>query len=236
MNKKQLILIKVRQIFRVIKYIVLGFFSLVLFYFIVAFVLSRFSIQGVDEENSTIEIFIVNTGVHTDFFFPKRNSVVNWDTLFPILNTKEKDTSLNYVAIGWGDRNFFLNTPTWDDLTLSTALKASFGLGPAALHVNYHEDVPSNFEIKRIFLSKNQYRKLVDYTLKNAVTDGKKPVLIAPPYPEIMQSNDAYYESFGSYGLFYTCNTFVNQGLIACGKRGALWTPFSGGIFDQYED
>ncbi|MFM7331368.1 MAG: DUF2459 domain-containing protein, partial [Brachymonas sp.] len=54
--------------------------------------------------------------------------------------------------MGWGDRNFFLNTPTWDDLTLSTALNATFGLGSAALHINYYKEVPTNFEYKRIFI------------------------------------------------------------------------------------
>lgn len=236
MKKKQLVIKRTRQSFRVLKYIILGFISLILLYLIVSFILSRFSISGEDEENSTIEIYIVNTGVHTDFVLPKKNTIVNWDTIFPHENTKDKDTTLNFVAVGWGDRNFFLNTPTWDDLTLSTALNATFGLGSAALHINYYKEVPTNFEYKRIFISANQYRKLVDFILNNAVMEKNKPKVITPPHPEILQSNDAYYESPGSYGLFYTCNTFINQGLIASGKRAALWTPFAGGIFDQYEE
>jgi hypothetical protein len=98
---------KVRQAFRLLKYLFLGFVGIVLFYLIVAFVLSRFSIEGIEEENSTIEIAIVNTGVHTDFVLPKKNLVVNWDTLFPIENTLKKDTSLNFIAIGWVIETFF---------------------------------------------------------------------------------------------------------------------------------
>jgi uncharacterized protein (TIGR02117 family) len=227
---------KVRQAFRLLKYLFLGFVGIVLFYLIVAFVLSRFSIEGIEEENSTIEIAIVNTGVHTDFVLPKKNLVVNWDTLFPIENTLKKDTSLNFIAIGWGDRNFFLNTPTWDDLTVNTAVNAALGLGEAALHINYHQEIPTSHEHKRIYISENQYRKLVNYILENTVLQGNKPKKITPPIPSILQSNDTYYEAPGSYGLFYTCNTFVNQGLIASGKRAALWTPFAGGIFDHYEE
>jgi len=227
---------RTRQTARVIKYILLSFIGLVLLYLIAAFVLSRFSIEGINEANSPIEIVIVNSGVHTDFILPKNNSVVNWDTIFPIKNTLKKDSTLQYVSIGWGDRNFFLNTPTWDDLTFNTAINAALGLGEAALHVNYCSGIPINNEYKIIYVSEKQYKNLVIFILENAILENNKPRQIIPHMPETIQSNDAYYESPGSYGLFYTCNSFVNEGLIATGKRAALWTPFAGGIFDHYEE
>ena len=236
MVQKQLIKKRSKQSFRIVKYLVVGFFSLIIFYLILAFILSQFSLSGEDEKNSNIEIYIVNTGVHTDFILPKKNKLINWDTIYPIINTLVKDTSLSFIAIGWGDRNFFLNTPTWDDLTMSTALKATFGLGNAALHINYYEQVPTHFKYQKIMLSENQYYKLINYILENTTMKNNRPIQIVPAFPEILQNNDAYYESPGSYGLFYTCNTFINQGLIASGKRAALWTPFAGGIFHHYEE
>ncbi|HXU27639.1 MAG TPA: DUF2459 domain-containing protein, partial [Bacteroidia bacterium] len=46
--------------------------------------------------------------------------------------------------------------------------------------------------------------------------------------------NDSFYEAVGVYGLFYTCNTWANNGLKYCGQKACLWTPFEKGIFYQY--
>ena len=45
-----------------------------------------------------------------------------------------------YVAFGWGDRGFYLETPTWDDLKYSTVLKALFWHSPAVMHVSFYKN------------------------------------------------------------------------------------------------
>ena len=45
------------------------------------------------------------------------------------------------ISIGWGDKGFYLDTPTWAELKLSTALIAGFGLGNAALHITYYDEI-----------------------------------------------------------------------------------------------
>ena len=48
-------------------------------------------------------------------------------------------------------------------------------------------------------------------------------------------NDDAFYEANGTYNLFKTCNTWANNGLKACEKKAALWTPFESGIFYHYK-
>jgi len=80
------------------------------------------------------------------------------------LDTSTINTDLyKYIAIGWGDKGFYLNTPTWDDLTVSTALKAAFGISGTAIHATYHREMIENELCKKISISKEQYRRLIAY-------------------------------------------------------------------------
>jgi hypothetical protein len=46
--------------------------------------------------------------------------------------------------------------------------------------------------------------------------------------------NDSFYEAKGAYTLFYTCNTWANNGLKAINQKAALWTATDRGIFQHY--
>ena len=52
-------------------------------------------------------------------------------------NTKSKDSTAEYLAFGWGDKGFYLDTPEWSDLKASTAFKAAFALGNSAMHTTF---------------------------------------------------------------------------------------------------
>ena len=42
-----------------------------------------------------------------------------------------------YVAFGWGDRAFYLETPQWRDMKVATAFKAVAGLGDTVIHATF---------------------------------------------------------------------------------------------------
>ena len=221
---------------RILKYILAGFLALVLQYLIVSFMLSRIGISEEDDQSKDVTIHIVRTGVHTDFVLPIQNKIIDWDSIFPTAHTRSKDSTNTIISIGWGDKDFFLNTPDWEDLTFNTAINATFGLGQSALHIIHKKTISEDSESAKILLSYLQYQHLCSYILENTEMRDNKPILITPSNPSVLRDNDAYYESIGSYGMFYTCNTFINDGLSAAGKRNALWTPFAGGIFNHYEN
>ena len=54
----------------------------------------------------------------------------------------------DHVAIGYGNREFYLNTPTWDDLSFGTAARALVGSGTTLLHIE-HVDRPRPEEGQR---------------------------------------------------------------------------------------
>jgi uncharacterized protein (TIGR02117 family) len=204
-------------------------------YGIVAFFASRITVEGKNEKGKKVQIYLMQSGVHTDFLVPVKNDEIDWTEIFPRENTKLNDTSTSYLAIGWGDKNFYMNTPEWSDLTFKTAIFCMTGLGTAAIHSTYYYDIPKNKPTVQLLLTKKQYSKLIKYVKNTLVlTEKKHSIFIKPTNKKVVSDNDAYYEAHMRYSLFHTCNTWINNGLKSCEKKACLWTPTSGGIFYQY--
>ena len=212
------------------------FFAYLLLYFLIHFVLSRISVsQTSAQSDPKIEVLIMKSGVHTDFILPIKHALRTWKEVFPVENTRDKDTNVHFVSIGWGDKNFYLSTPTWFDLTPKTALSAAFGRGSSAIHAFYYYDIPEDRVTERLYLSQQQYKQLIQYIDSHLCKDRKGNLqLLIASLPEVMYNNDAYYAANGTYNLTFTCNTWVNEGLKSCGQKACLWTAFGEGIFYQY--
>ncbi|SHF17345.1 conserved hypothetical protein [Chryseobacterium takakiae] len=187
-----------------------------------------------DGEKKEIPIYIYTNGVHTDIVMPVQNDLHDWSAELPFTNTKSKKTDFKYVGIGWGDKGFYLDTPTWADLKFSTAFKAAFWLSESAMHCTFYREMKEGDDCKMIMISKNQYKELVKFV------DGKfdknqdgKNILI--PTNAVYGDNDAFYDAQGRYSFLDTCNTWANNALKAAGQKAALWTPTDYGIFLHYK-
>ena len=134
-NKKKGI---VRKIMKSLFWCLAGFIGFLGTYFMLYLLLSYFSVDKVPVKQATITIYLMRSGSHTDIILPKCNDLVDWNKYFPIENTKSKDTTVKLLALGWGDKDFYLNTPTWGDLTVKTFLNASLGLGSSSIHATYY--------------------------------------------------------------------------------------------------
>jgi len=221
-----------------LKYIlftIIGIVSFIIVYIGCAYFLSRIQ---VDEEGNTkdeVEIFIKTNGVHTDIVFPVRNSQINWNKEIKYSNTKSADTTAQYLAMGWGDKGFYLETPTWADLKASVAFNAAFGLSSTAIHTTFHQKIVENDSCVRILISKEQYSRLIKY-VKDSFKKDKDGHFINIKTNANYTNSDAFYEANGSYSMFHTCNTWANNGLKTCGQKACFWTPFDTGIFLKYKN
>ncbi len=187
-----------------------------------------------DGEKKEIPIYIYTNGVHTDIVMPIKNELHDWSSEIPFNNTKSKKSDYRYVGIGWGDKGFYLDTPTWADLKFSTAFKAAFWLSESAMHCTYYREMREGEDCKMIMISKNQYLQLVKFVDNkfDKDPDGKN-ILI--PTKAVYGDNDAFYDAKGRYSFLDTCNTWANNALKAAGQKAALWTPTDYGIFLHYQ-
>lgn len=180
-----------------------------------------------------VAVFVQSNGVHTDIIMPVESEQINWNELLPYSDFVNVNSCYKYVGIGWGDKGFFIYTPTWDDLTVSTACKAAFGLGSTAMHVKYKYNQPKLDEMcKRVVVTKEQYQKLIDFILSSFQFKNAKPILIDH---DGYTQQDRFYEANGTYSMFYTCNVWTGKALKATGVKIGIWTPFQSGIVGQME-
>jgi uncharacterized protein (TIGR02117 family) len=154
--------------------------------------------------------------------------------LFPYENNKVYDTTFHWIGIGMGDKRFFLTTPSFNDLTLSTAFRGAFGLSGAAIHAYYHYEIPIDRPTIKLKITENQYRRLCRYIKRTIRFKNNKPVLLESTVEGTTFDYDRYYDAKGAYSVLNTCNSWVNEGLKSSGQRGCYWTAFAGGIFYQY--
>jgi len=221
----------VKEILKKVIKVISGFCILILLYLLVTFVLSRIPIAEEQDVKDEVTIYIKNNGVHTDIVVPTVNEQIDWSKTFLPSNTKSLRAPLPYLAIGWGDKGFYLETPTWADLKFSVAVKAAFGLSESAIHTTYYPRMVESDDCKRILISKEQYVRLAEYIQETIERnpDGSAMHIAANYGP-----TDAFYEAEGKYSVFKTCNSWANKGLKECGQKACLWTAFEGPIFLRY--
>ncbi len=178
------------------------------------------------------EIYIRSNGVHTDIIMPVKNELVNWLDLVDPAHTRAGYMELEYVGFGWGDLEFYENTPEWKDLAPGVAFKALFLDSPAAMHVKFKHYVIQDEHTIPIKVTSEQYLALADYITQSFALDenGAAQNIRGLNY----EMTDTFYHAKGSLNMLNTCNTWTNRGLKEAGLRASLWTPFTEGIFYSY--
>jgi uncharacterized protein (TIGR02117 family) len=223
-----------RQIFRILVKSLAYFALFILVYFLFAYGLSSIPVNSnfKQSENDGVEVYILTNGVHADIVVPVRNQYMDWSTFVNQSDTKAGGTDAKNIAFGWGDKGFYLNTPTWPDLKFSTAFKALFYLSSSAMHVTFYSDLKESASCRKISITNESYINLTKYIV-NSFDLNEEASCIQIRYASY-SDNDAFYEAKGKYSLFYTCNTWTNCGLKAAGMKACVWTPFQDAIFDKY--
>ena len=222
-----------KTIKKLLKYLAIFILSLVTYLLIVT-LLSFVSVnKDVSENQEEIPIYILTNGVHTDIVLPIKNEHHDWSNQLKFEHTKSKDTMYQYVALGWGDKGFYLETPTWADLKASTAIKAASGLSTSAMHVTFYKHLKENQSCKKLQISIENYKKLIAFI--NESFQIKSGEFLKIETDAVYGKHDVFYEAKGSYSLFYTCNSWANQALKAANQKAALWTISDSGIFRHYE-
>ncbi|WP_037374168.1 TIGR02117 family protein [Salinimicrobium xinjiangense] len=210
----------------------LAFLLLMLLYFVAAVVGSVIPVNTEQPEDGEVTIYLRTNGVHTDFIFPIQNEIMDWEELLSPQHTLSKRENYQYISFGWGDLEFYQNTPQWSDLTFPTAMKAVFLPTPSAMHVEFEGPPRFTQPVIAVEITEEQYRDLIKYVSESFEKDSGGNVL---PVEDLhYNQNDAFFHAKRSLHSFYTCNTWVNNGLKNADLKACLWTPFDEGIFFQY--
>lgn len=170
-------------------------------------------------------VYVCASIAHADVILPLHDPLQNWETLFPDVAPARLPQGV-MLAIGWGDLNFFRDTPTWADVRFSTAARAVFGRGTVALRVVAVNPPKGTPDCLRLKIDRQGRQALIDHVRASLVlgADGK------PQRQAGGEGFEAYYLAQGRYGPFNTCNQWASQGLGAAGLPHAWFSPFSFGV------
>lgn len=186
------------------------------------------------DDPKVIEAYILTNGVHTDIVVPTQSEFIDWSTKIPFSNTTGKKTGYKFTSFGWGDKGFYLDTPTWADLKASTAIKAAFWMSQSAMHVTFYNNMKEGDDCEKIMLTAKQYQDLIQFIDAKFDKDANGNYQVINT-DAVYSNNDAFYDATGSYSFLYTCNTWTNNALKVAGQKAALWTPTDFGILRHYK-
>ena len=210
-----------KHILKLAKRILFFFFSFVILYLFTAWICSNIATTPKEFDlNKNKIIYATSNGVHTDLIIPIESihkSIIKNLQLKP--NTK-------YVAFGWGDKGFYLDTPTWGDLTFSTAFNAVFLKSDTAMHITEYPEISKqwikvNVCTPQIEILNTSFSSTFQIGVNNTFLRIKG---------HSYGNNDAFYEANGKYSCLKTCNTWTNQVLKKAEIKTSIWTPFDSGI------
>lgn len=168
-------------------------------------------------------IYLTTSGVHLDIILKKKQL----DTIFQRALALEEE--VEYVAFGWGDRAFYLNTPTWADFKVSTFLKALFISTPSLMHVTEYKAKTN--EMMEVKVCPTQLNSLITHINKGFSRDSEGEIMKIGTQGYTKQ--DDFYEGDGIYSCFKTCNEWVNMGFKEASIKTAIWSPFDKGVLMQ---
>ena len=175
-----------------------------------------------------ITVFVSSNPVHADVILPLTTDVIDWRKDFPPSCFRGDTSAATHVAIGWGERGFFLKTPTWADLKLSTAANALLWPSDTCIHVTMKSNVRTNSNVRSVSLTSEQYGQLVTF-IRSSLAE--KEGLIRQIPSAAYNQNDAFFEAVGSYHCCNTCNSWVGNALDAADVRVGLATPLPKTVF-----
>jgi uncharacterized protein (TIGR02117 family) len=154
------------------------------------------------EPESGVTIFVQTNGVHTGIVLPAGPH--------------------RWRAYGWGERDFYLKTPRWQDMKPIRVIAALAGSNATLLHVDDLDD----------FLADENWRPLRIRPAELARLRGFISATLAD-HPDRLPGygpRDAFFTARGHYSAFNTCNAWTGAALRHAGIRTALWTPFESDV------
>lgn len=170
-----------------------------------------------------VQIMIETNGVHTAIVMPAVSAQKDWRADFPADDVLAPNRPYTHVSVSWGEREVFLNTPTWWDLSLPTVFGAATG-GEGLLHVSHYIRPAPSPDHRQLTISHAEYARLIAIIEREILPASERTVYRG------YSDYDVFYDAPGTYHLGNTCNQWVSNTLAAAGIKTGWWTPMAGGV------
>jgi|SRR5688572_11191052 len=174
------------------------------------------------EPGDGVLVYACDNGVHTDLIVPVAAGGTNWRALFGQAAFIAPIAAYDHIGLGWGSRDFYINTPTWADLDIATALKSVLW-DETVLHVEYRPRPVAAENCRPWRADPASYEQITGFIRETLRLSGGLPVQASPGYG----ARDAFFVANGQYTILETCNQWTGRALRLARAPVAPWTPFS---------
>jgi uncharacterized protein (TIGR02117 family) len=182
-----------------------------------------------DEPSRTRRILLLAGPIHTDLALPADADVLEAFAFLEGTGLPYRDPAVRWLALGWGGREFYVHTPTWDQLQ---ALPAFWGLtlDDSAMHVQLVGAIDTPHpSVLALDLRPEQF----DAVLKASLAGFRRNEDGRPIHMPGISHNayDAFYEAEGRFTALLGCNTWASAAIRAGGLRTGWWNPLPQSLF-----
>ena len=213
-----------QRLLRAVSRILLALLLIPAFYAIAALVGGLLPANGDWREPATgVTLYVETNGVHTGLLLPVNAAGIDWRGFVKPEHLADPRYAGSYLWIGWGDRHFYLETPTWADVRPGTLVRAAFGSGDTLMHVDHVVAPRPGPEVRPLRLSPAQYQRLAALVRAQFAVGPDGAPRPIPGYGPA----DVFYEAHGHYDAIHTCNAWTGSMLRRAGVRVGRWTPLS---------
>ena len=190
-------------------------------YLAAAFIFSALTVSAKPHDCAKLQpIYIQHSAIHANLAVPTSSLSKQFheDIKLPVRS--------DFIVVGVGDRDVYLNSPNLGDIKLGQALKAVFWPTKRVLHAAPYDDVGTDWI--RVNLCPEQLAAIEAYMVSSISRreDGLSQIVEGATY----WGADRFYEADGHYSAFNSCNNWVNGAMKAAGLKAPVWSPFSQGI------
>ena len=168
-------------------------------------------------------ILLLENPIHTDIAFPVDETSRKAFAFLAAEGLDPVAVGAKWIVVGWGGRAFYLNTPTWADLSAGPVFKA-LTVDAGVMHVALAGTIdPADPAVRAIRLSQTEYERLIEAVLASFTRDkAGEPMLIeGGGYGDF----DRFYEGEGWFNVLVGCNLWTARMLRVAGLKTGIWTP-----------
>lgn len=176
------------------------------------------------EQSCDAKLCVAKIGFHSNIIVPAQNEFFDWRQY---LNLSDIDSwHYKYLSFGWGDRDFYMQSPTQLKQILTLGFQAFFFSHASVIRVQLYQTLPRNMEIKCVEISKSNYLNLVQF-IKNSFRLNNYGV-IKLGYSNNINVN--FYAAKGRYSILRNSNNWTAKGLRTANVNTPMWATLSDAI------
>jgi len=210
-----------KKLLRYIRKAVGAFMCAVAVFLVCAIALSILSVPAKPGEcDAKTSIYLQHSPIHVDLVFRAEDLSERTRKLVSLPSDPD------FLIFGLGDRDIYVNTPTWADLKARYAIKALLVPSKRAIHLEPAHQLSS--EWIKLDICEDQRQALEDYVVASLSVDelGQAEIIEGMTYT----GHDRFYEANGTYTAFNSCNHWAAGALKAADLKAPIWSPFAHGV------